>query len=114
MSTKLKGLLVSIMGDDSTNGGVTSGKKMAILVGSDIPRIFEVSEEHPAMKIIKGAGTREHIAVPYDHEERSKGVIGGMFGGHFIYCSDSRFPYEHPIHVHDRYETQEEYDALSR
>ena len=49
------------------------------------------------------------------------GKIGGMFGGNFVYTSDSRFPSLYgerncahfPIPVHDRFETQEEYDALS-
>jgi hypothetical protein len=49
-----------------------------------------------------------------------KGKIGPMFGGNFIYTSDSRFPHvsgnygHYPIPVHDRFETQEQYDSLSR
>lgn len=45
--------------------------------------------------------------------------VGPMFGGNFVYTSDSRLyrfggKYHLPIPVHDRFETQEEYDALSR
>jgi len=29
-----------------------------------------------------------------------------MFGGNFIYTSDSRFPNKYPIAIHDRYEIQ--------
>ena len=51
--------------------------------------------------------------------KKSKGV-GPMFGGNFIYTSDSRFPSLYgrmncahfPIPVHDRFETQEEYNGL--
>lgn len=44
---------------------------------------------------------------------------GGMFGGNFIYCSDSRFPslpgeFSSPVSVHDRFESQEISDMLSR
>lgn len=42
---------------------------------------------------------------------------GGMFGGNFIYCSDSRFPkigdFSSPIPVHDRFEPQWVSDMLS-
>lgn len=42
---------------------------------------------------------------------------GGMFGGNFIYTSDSRFPklgdFSSPIPVHDRFEPQWVSDLLS-
>ena len=40
--------------------------------------------------------------------------VGPMMGGNFIYTCDSRFPSQYPIPLHDRYETQEQYDLLSR
>lgn len=44
-------------------------------------------------------------------------TTGGMFGGNFIYCSDSRFPkigdFSSPIPVHDRFEPQWISDMLS-
>lgn len=40
--------------------------------------------------------------------------VGPMFGGNFVYSSDSRFPADYPIPIHDRFETQEQYDLLSR
>ena len=105
-----KGLLVEIMGDDCTNHGVTSGKTKAIIYGPGIPEIFESDEETPALKIVPGYGTREFMAVP---EIQPAGGMGPMFGGHFVYTSDSRFPAGQPIHVHDRFETPEQYRALS-
>jgi len=106
-----KGLLVDVMGTDCTNNGVTSGKSRAILVLSDC-QVFESSEDAPALKIEIGYKGRI-LAVPYD-SEIGKGKCGGMFGGHFIYTSDSRFPHDYPIPVHDRFETWQEYEHYSR
>ncbi len=44
--------------------------------------------------------------------------VGPMFGGNFVYTSDSRLykfggTYHLPIPIHDRFETQQEYDGLS-
>jgi hypothetical protein len=49
-------------------------------------------------------------AVPVD---APKDKLGPMAGGCFIYTCDSRMPGKAPIALHDRYETQEEYDFLS-
>lgn len=109
MCEELKGLSVEIMGDDCTNNGITSGKTQAILVGPDIDRVFEADGEAPALELRPGRGRREWIAVPYGCKEAYP-----MFGGHFIYTSDSRFPGNgQPIHVHDRFETAEEYRMFS-
>lgn len=40
------------------------------------------------------------------------GMIGPMAGGNLAYSSDSRC--ETVYHIHDRFETQEQYDRLSR
>lgn len=40
--------------------------------------------------------------------------VGYMFGGNIAYTSDSRFPFEYPLNIHDRDESQEMYDWLSR
>jgi hypothetical protein len=100
MKEPRKGLLVEIMGKDCTNNGATSGKSMAILIIKGCEVFFE-TENYPALKIIPGRGSRKYIAVPADTPE---GVYP-MFGGHFIYSSDSRFIYNNPIHVHDRFES---------
>lgn len=41
-----------------------------------------------------------------------KGMLGPMAGGNLAYSSDSRC--KHVYHVHDRFETQQQYNALSR
>lgn len=40
---------------------------------------------------------------------KPEGSVGPMFGGNFIFSSDSRFPSDYPIPIHDRYETPETY-----
>ena len=55
--------------------------------------------------------------VVYVHAEpvdKPEGKVGPMFGGNFIYTSDSRFPNDYPIPVHDRFETPEQAEILSR
>lgn len=112
----MKGLLVFIMGSDCTAGGVTSGKGRAILIGH--PNIFESSPDTPALVLVEddthrqGPGylnvrSTDYLvmrvrAVPADVDGLP--VLGGMFGGHFIHTSDSRFPYCSPIPVFDRFE----------
>lgn len=112
----LKGMFVQIIrsGSDSTNKGVTSpdhGFQSAILVNEPgksnrlpfVSPIFEVSERHPTL-VLREKGGRL-CAEPI---ERPTGV-GWMFGGNFIYSSDSRFPNDYPIPVHDRQETKDQY-----
>lgn len=42
------------------------------------------------------------------------GMYGPMFGGNFLWTSDSRFPTAAPLPIHDRFETPEQYEQLSR
>ena len=69
-----------------------------LLVGDGIPEIFE-GEGLPVLEVLPGhiSGFR---AVPV---VQPSGMAGPMFGGNFVYSSDSRLPRE-PIPVHDRYE----------
>lgn len=108
----MKGLVCSILESKAfgncSNNGVSSRCKSVTLcpdpaANADfgIPALFESDLDAPAvvLRTIK-VGDREHVyAVPY---ELSDG--GSMFGGCFIFCSDSRFPMEYPIPLHDRTE----------
>lgn len=100
--------------DDFSNGGISSAAQSVTLIGlGPNTEIFEPTPERPAVQLIKrqiGRQTYLH-AQPL---EQPKGMVGPMAGGTFIYSSDSRFPSDYPIALHDRYETQVEYDALSR
>ena len=102
---------------DCTNGGISSIRHTLYLecdqgfheVEDDDPRLIRIVE--------RTLGWRD---TPYLHVEQvSPSVttlhkVGPMFGGNFVYTSDSRFPSDYPIPVHDRFETQEQYDQLSR
>ena len=46
-------------------------------------------------------------------EAPPKGNTDYMNGGTFIYSSDSRFPFDGAIHLHDRTETWEMYDRMT-
>jgi hypothetical protein len=113
----MKGLLVFVLrhadGTDCTNGGITSKVSKAILVGDGIPEIFTPNEDAPALRLV-----RRNIDGEYLHAEPVEGKdakrVGWMTGGNFIYTSDARFPSRQPISVHDRQETVEQYEALSR
>jgi len=58
-------------------------------------------------------GHDHSVAVPLIHETN---MVGPMMGGNFVYTCDSRMPkiegwLHAPIAVHDRYETQEDYNS---
>lgn len=111
----MKGLLVSVYrkaGDgifdgDTTNGGISSKHGRLILVGDGVPGVFSATEDTPAIRLIKRRvmGRAFWIAAPLDATFEGEG--GGfpyMFGGNFLYTSDSRFPSDAPIKIFDRLE----------
>lgn len=102
---------------DCTAGGITSNVDMIIIVGEGIEGPFEVDPGEACLELRKkNVGGDEYLyAVPVDGRDTA-GMVGPMFGGNFVYSSDSRFRRvcKYPIPVHDRWETQELYDSLSR
>lgn len=114
----MKGLTVSVYrdadGTDCSNRGVTSRFKRLTLVDPMIDEIFEATPDCPALVLVRRTiGGRPYIhAVPADLVGSGKII---MFGGNYVASSDSRVsaisPY--PIPVHDRVETQEDYDRMS-
>ena len=104
----LAGLLVSVLrsnGCDCTNNGVTSRFDELVLVDPEIPGIFAVKPERPALKLVR----RTICGRPYIHavpvDASGEPVRGSMMGGNFVYTSDGRFPNAYPIPVHDRIES---------
>lgn len=105
-----KGLRLEIYKDQPhhscSNGGISSRCNTVTLVGDNIPKVFEVSEDAPAVKLVK----RTIFGKEYLHiepvEPVGKGKTGWMAGGSFVYSCDSRFrnlsPY--PLSLHDRQE----------
>jgi hypothetical protein len=110
----LKGLIVDIyrsadMKGDCSNGGTTSKFTKAILVGEGIPEIFDVRDDLPALILVKRELHSERLGARriYLHAEPLNLHKSGervMYGGNHIYTSDSRFPNDYPIKVHDRVE----------
>lgn len=95
--TNLKGLPVSIFRSDyNCRINKLDGKKAAILM-VDNCKVFEPDENTPALKIVK----RFLSGRDYFHAEPAeKGFYA--FGGSFVYTSDSRFPFDYPLPLHDR------------
>ena len=98
--------------------GVSVNNESIILVHESISSPSEVKENEPYLVLKK----RELFGSTYLHAEpyvNGKPINQGepghlMFGGNFIYTSDSRFPNKYPIPVHDRFESPEMYRAMSQ
>ena len=96
-----KVLIVDIMGTDCTNNGVTSGKTDAYLLNDEGPFEVDIESENlrfPILELCEGPYNTINV------KPINTGNKWYMFGGHFVYSSDSRFPSHQPIHVHDRHE----------
>ena len=100
-----KGLVVNVLRNtlgDSTNGGVSATNDTFVLTGEGVDcQVFTPSEEMPELVLFtRMMGDTEYLhAVPKELEHRHT-----MFGGNFVYTSDSRFPSNQPIKIHDRVE----------
>ena len=99
---------------DCTNGGITSKYNELLLICED--GFVDVDENNPPENLVKVV-TRKLWDGEYKHIEpyarTDKGCVGWMFGGNIAHTSDSRFSRvagNYPLKVHDRQETQEEYD----
>ena len=98
------GILTSDYGQPDCN--LTKGKRMFVEVPpGGTPGNF--SEEYvtklendgtAVVLIEREAGRVIHLTPRGDLDKWT------MFGGTFVHTSDSRFPYAHPIKLHDRYE----------
>lgn len=109
---------------DCTNGGVTSRHdSFTFFWNCKVEDAIKYCEENNLDKdscliLVKRElwGEDHSYAAPLF---RPKNTIGPMFGGNFIYTCDDNFYKLHglttgsPIQVHDRFESQKEYDALS-
>ena len=112
-----KGLICSILQSkgcgNCSNNGISSKHKAVVLVGDDIPEVFDEIPEIPAVRIdVKRANGEARVrAIPIDGKDPQK--VGWMFGGTFVWTSDSRFPANYPIPLHDRQEAVELNEAMS-
>lgn len=96
-----------------SNGGLSSKVETVTLVDPAVDGPFEPDTEAPEVKLVR----RNIGGRPYVHAEPvvpvKPGNVGYCFGGTYISTSDSRFPADYPIPLHDRQDTQEDYDHLS-
>ena len=99
-----KGLMVWIYRSDHecSNNGVSAHHTKAVLTGPAVPEIVAPNNDMPEIELKTGNLGHGYKIVPKEH---GKGA-GPMFGGCFIYSSDSRFPTFHPIALHDRWESK--------
>lgn len=128
------GLLIEVYRGrfDATNGGI-SGKHHALcLVNAEGP--FEPTDDAPAAFLVHGFVPDSVIVVPAERNFDGTGWVpvarqtsrgpAQMFGGNYAASSDSRLddairrlvgkPIYGAIPIHDRSETWNDYNALSR
>ena len=89
---------------DCSNNGISHRFTEVLIPCAD--GYIEVDKDNPPENFceleVRSMFGRECIrAVPFIPYKAGKWL---MMGGTFIYCSDSRFPFEYPIPLHDRME----------
>lgn len=105
---------------DCSNGGISSKFNTLYLACED--GFLDIPEDHPQLvQFEKGPRDTVHM-VPYI--PCPKDLCGYMAGGCFVYSSDARFTQQMKrvtgiefygaVALHDRCETWEQYEALSR
>lgn len=111
----MKGMIVSVYSNPTyrkcANGGPSEEAEEMLLVGDDVPGIFE-ADDLPIVVLKKKTYQREYYYVE-PIEPVPSGRSGYMMGGSFIYSSDSRFRSlgaGYPLPVHDRTEAPRKTD----
>lgn len=109
---------------DCTNGGVTSNNKSLRLFSADTTdeEVDDFYKEFPerkhlAIRVMKETNPIYTVRAELVFKKsNSEGTY--MAGGNFVYTSDSRYKevtgVQYPISVHDRFESWEMYEAMSR
>jgi hypothetical protein len=98
-----------------TNDGISGKLNDVLLIVPD--GYIKITEENLSQVVKLETENGHSRAVPLRLPDNMEKRIGPMMGGNFIYTSDSRFSRLNngcPIPIHDRYETQHEYDVLNR
>ena len=107
------------VGMDCTNGGI-SAKENDLLILCD-EGFVEITKDnlHQVVQVCNRQGHR-YVQPVVRNPVNERGIrkdVGPCFGGNFLYTCDSRFSRHvsgQPIAIHDRWDTQEDYDFLSR
>ena len=97
---------------DCTNGGISSKYDSLLLVSEN--GFIKIDEDNLPENLVKLV-TRNLWGKEYKHIEPYKPAtqIGYMSGGNIAYSSDSRFPSDYPLCIHDRQEIPEVYEKMS-
>ena len=109
--SKVKGLTLRVYRSnlgDCTNGGISSRHDTLILVGDDVEGFISVDLDNPPENVVKIV-RRTIFGREYMHLEPLDGCGNGgsrwyMAGGNIASTSDSRFPSQYPLEIHDRHE----------
>ena len=101
---------------DCANGGVTSTANTLYLICEggwhEEPEDSSLLLRTVTRKLFRGASPYIHAEPVNPGDLTDK--LGPMFGGCFVWSSDSRFPSDYPIPVHDRFEEVGVYERLSQ
>lgn len=99
---------------DCTNGGISSKYNELLLVCDE--GYIDIDENNLPENLVKIV-TRKLFGKEYKYIEPYKSAteLGWMSGGNIAYSCDSRFRElsDYPLVIHDRQETQAQYDHLS-
>ena len=105
------------------NGGLSERVRTVTLVvepnvaeGLSLP--FEPDEDAPAVKIVERFFGHERYVHAEPINPPPKGMVGWCMGGTYIHTSDSRWRkitgVDYPIALHDRCDTPEDFEMLTR
>lgn len=109
---KVQGLTLHVyrwgLGDCSLDG-ISSRYNSLILIGDDIEGPVSVDLDNPPENVVKIV-RRTIRGQEYMHLEPLDGCGNGgsrwyMAGGNIANTSDSRFPSQYPLEIHDRHES---------
>lgn len=113
----MKALPISIFEDkrigNCSNNGISDRYREVLLICED--GFIEIDENNPPENLVKLV-IRNLWGKEYKHIEpvAKPNGVGWMAGGSLVYSSDSRFRdmSDYPLSLHDRQETQEQYDLM--
>lgn len=100
-----------------SNNGISERYDSVLLLHEN--GFIRIDEENPPENLVKLV-VRNIGGKEYKHLEPvaspDKGAVGWMAGGSYAGCSDARFSElsDYPLSLHDRQESQELYDRMSR
>ena len=100
MKTVLTYVLRNSLGDCSNNGLSSREDSIIMHYGSDL-NLDMIPDDELVLIERTIFGRESNYAIP---ASIAKSGRHSMFGGNFIYTSDSRFPNHAPLRVHDRIE----------